>query len=386
VAPAGDIVINNDGPISTVAEATVTFNILGNPNGLDYKLSNSPAGLAGSDGYADLPDSDVVNWTLDLDQTNACQLEAVYAKVLDPASGLESEIMSDDILIDQGVDLSSAEIANPILYADELSASQEILTPAQMNSAGDPKYTGALSYHYLVSAGVGECSGLETVEINGDSRPINEQGVSQGFLSLGTNAQDGEYSITIEVTDGIGNSLASPIARTIYLDRVAPTIDNLDAENGPTISVSDDGTPIDENNPSTTILVDMTIENVAVSDDVYGTRGEAQSFWGLWVARSMIQLDPANQGAMTDLSWIPIEVWDTEFSVADGTYSFTVPNVNLIEGVDNPVVGGQQVNYYMYVAFLDGAGNATVQAIESPAVPLSEDATLPSVTLPLVQR
>jgi tetrahydromethanopterin S-methyltransferase subunit D len=100
----------------------------------------------------------------------------------------------------------------------------------------------------------------------------------------------------------------------------------------------------------------------------------------------MIQLDPANQGAMTDLSWIPIEVWDTEFSVADGTYSFTVPNVNLIEGVDNPVVGGQQVNYYMYVAFLDGAGNATVQAIESPAVPLSEDATLPSVTLPLVQR
>jgi hypothetical protein len=386
VAPEGNIVINNDAPISTIADATVTFDILGNPDELDYKLSNSPDGLAGSDGYADLPDADTVDWTLDIDQTNACQLETVYAKVLDSASGLESEIMSDDILIDQGVELGSAEIANPTLYANTVPTLQDFPTPGQTASDGDPGYTGTIFYHYLVSAGFGECSGLETVRINGAPLPINDQGISQGFLSLGTNAEDGEYSIAIDATDGIGNSLDTPIVRTIYLDRVAPTIDNLDDENGPVVSVSNDGTPVDENNPSPTILVDVTIENVAVSDNVYGTRGERQSFWGLWIARSMVQLDPANQGEMTDLSWIPMEVQDTEFSVANGTYSFTAQNVNLISGVENPVVGGQQVNYYMYIAFLDGAGNATVQAIESPAVPLSETANLPSIALPLVQR
>jgi hypothetical protein len=263
---------------------------------------------------------------------------------------------------------------------------QDFPTPGQAASDGDPGYTGVPFFHYLVSAGFGECSGIETVEINGISRPIDDQGVSQGFLPLVAADEDGEYPIEIEVTDSIGNRLDPPIVRTIYLDQVAPTIDNLDTENGPTISVSDDGIPIDENNPSKTILVDVTIENVAVSDDVYGTRGENKPFWGLWIARSMVKLDPANEGQMTELSWIPMEVGDTEFSVADGTYSFTAQNVNLISGVDNPVVGGQQVNYYMYIAFLDGAGNATVQALETPAIPLSEDATLPSIALPLVQH
>jgi hypothetical protein len=122
--------------------------------------------------------------------------------------------------------------------------------------------------------------------------------------------------------------------------------------------------------------VPLSFENIAVNDDTYGTQGEnldqGERFWGVWIANSTTNVAPTDPD-----KWFPVQV------TTPGP-SFTI-NWSLFGGLTPQQQQGDQ-DYYVFVKFLDGAGNPTTATIQARKIHLEANPDRPSLYLPTIHK
>jgi hypothetical protein len=393
--PSGsiDIIGTNPDPaqvreVTTDTDVSVEFTVDGGIDGVSYQLSND--GQTYTD-FAPLT-GNAVSWQLANPGTSpACSARTIYAR-LQNQFGV-SEPLVDRITLDPGVDVR-VDIRNPYLSSNPASTDanlQDLGTEGA--SSGDPNYTRALFYYGQVLLGAGECSGVQaarfgqfdavsdlTHENLGAQYPLEPSSNGQNNL----NPPDGDYQVTIQVIDGVGNQ--ENFTDNIILDRSPPRVLNPDSVD--ITSLDTEGNPLSE--PHDSILVSLNIENATIEDETYGDR-ESQEFWGVWLANSEERIvitdtmDIADQQILSELDWSPMEVTNATVAGGNNTYDLTVEKWSVVGGIPSPNYD-EETTYYTYVRFLDGAGNPSDEVLGPFEITLAADPNRPTLYLPTILR
>jgi hypothetical protein len=392
--PSGSIEIIGTNPdparvreVTSDTNVTVDFDVAGGSAGVSYQLSNDNQNFTN---FAPLP-GDTVSWELaSAGNTTACVPRSVYAR-LQNQFGV-SDTLVDQITLDPGVDVS-VDIRNPYLSSNPPSNGANVQDlGTEGASAGNPNYTRALFYYGQVLVRAGECSGVQaarfgqfdavsslTYESQGSQLPLVPADNGQDNL----NPPDGEYQVTIQVIDGVGNQ--EDFADEIILDRTAPQVFN--PEEVVLTPLTQEGEPITE--PYDSILLSLSIENATVGDTLYSEQ-EGKDFWGVWVANSTERIvitetaELANEQKLDELDWLPVEVDNATVAAGTNTYDLTL-DWSIVSGIPSPTYD-QETTYYTYIRFLDGAGNPSSQVLGPVEVTITADPNRPTLYLPYLAR
>jgi hypothetical protein len=343
----------------------VTFtNVTGNPDQVRWRWGEAPTDAAtDSDGWQPFAASIEVAPPPNL--AESCLPLRLYTQVRNTQNpGSPSPSASDDVTIDSEVEVEML-VSNPYLarrvpqFTDPTPSDTVIDGGA---SDGDPAYTRAPQF-YLELRAPEECSGLHTFAAGRNATTLPRA------LSLGSNffasvlpfpsiPVPGPNTMTIAVTDEAGN--VKNMDATLIYDDVAPVL-----------SSSAPGSFTVTPGQNTTLIADLNFSTISVTDDRYNRDG--RQFWGVWIANSRTPVsDPQND---PNLFWAPREA-------PGNATSFTISGWSLATGLrSDQVTPG---TYYVYVRFLDGAGNPTVGHLTQSLT--LEQATSVAVHLPLIRR
>jgi hypothetical protein len=348
-----------------------------------FQLSNDGANYVPAE---PAPLVDPIGWGLvDPGISSACSNRVVYGRVYDSQNRV-SNTAQGQIVLDPGVDVN-VTIQNPFLPSSQAADVADFPGGGNGASNGDPRYTRAFFYYGRVQVLSGECSGLAAA-LFGQMEPLNMtgEGVAETFpltLPPGVTqdtAQDGEYSVGVQVQDGVGNQ--QTYAETIVLDRSSPVIGNASTDpNSLLRATNSQGETITETD---TVLVNLTVQDIEVTDETFGEI-EGVPIWGLWLANSKTDIDPTDQDALNQLDWLPVPVSPEQIIETNGAYSFVVPRWSVVGGVADPDLTAGS-DYYVYARILDGAGNPSSDLIRSGAIEFSQDVSLPTIYAPSVYR
>jgi hypothetical protein len=292
----------------------------------------------------------------------SCKVSTLFIQLADSAD-VKGRVNSDQITVDGSVQASVA-VTNP--YLKRKRSTFDGPTPTDYVDAGGasdghPDYTRAPIF-YLDLGTPGECSGLKEVATGRSAtsirpaQPVNQDRFATIVPFPGAFTA-GQNSFTVRVTDKAGNF--TDTNRNLVYDNVDPV---LNSSSPGTMSIS---TPL----PQATLLATLTFSDVTVTDDSYPGKG----FWGIWIANSRSQV--SNPTTDTNLVWTPVEV-------ACDTGSFSIARWSLATGI--PIANVNAGDYYVYVRFLDGAGNPT-DGFLTATINLTQ-ATFPGAYIPMIRR
>ncbi|NJN16697.1 MAG: hypothetical protein HC822_10695 [Oscillochloris sp.] len=288
-----------------------------------------------------------------------CSQATLYTLVRN-SSTTQASAANDSIRIDGTIDAAVAA-SNPYLQRRSPIFSNSVLDDFGSDGASDgaPGYT-RVPVFYLEMQGKADCSGLKDIATGQSTTNIlPAYTVSDDkfanvvpFPSLPV---EGQNTVLVRVSDGAGN--IEDFAQSFVYDVEAPLVST---------STSDSLTL---GTTSASLLVNLQVNGVQISDDHYPSPG----FWGVWVANSRTPLeDPTLNGG---LIWTPVQV-----SATGGT--FTIREWSLASGLpENQVTIG---DYYVYLRFLDGAGNPSSTYLEAQ-ISLSQ-ITKPAIYLPAIVK
>lgn len=355
--PVGRIQVENGAALIKSAKTFVTF-ILDSGSADQYKLWNEgntePDFQSISSGMIQGPGGTYVvnDWTFFTSgdtESFPCQNVTVNGQFRNSPSGKSSSKMSTFVVVDPGVD-ADVSVVNP--------------------GPGAVRYTSQMAYRLDVQARSGECSKLIGIR-------VGEETVSQTLLSdidlkpalsnlmplvPGPTA---DHTISVEVIDGVGH--IQQYKRVITVDTTAPQL-------------SADMALMTAPASAETNLVNVTFNNIAVTDDMYGTKaGEERPFWGVMLANSRTDIAVSDSASLNALNWQAVEVKEaTEETGASTLYNFTVANWNLFTGL----ASSQQNSgdYYIYARIMDGAGNVSTSSLKSNTVNLPASFVTPTPT------
>lgn len=333
--------------------------------------------------------------SLAISNLKQCQ-QTVYAQVRPSGSTgfstwSSTTFIADPATASPAVD-AIAEAMNPKIYGAMTSVFSPI-TPAgdlfdQGPSIGDPGYTREQQM-YLRIADLGDCTGLASYRATIGSPPgtpyIDPQAITGGLYTNIVNVPNagdptpGQRNFDLYVRDVAGNE--RKFDRTIIVD--PPDTPIAAGAGRPVMDVQ--ATTITPDNNTLTILRQLTINEISVTDNLYRrgfsvpSRGYTNvqtpadngtnQYWGLWIAVEYLGKGagatttyPAlTGGALGALRWQPVEVRNASgtpavaFNMFDGVLDRTAtPNTNGF-GPDLTKDGA----YRVYVKALDGAGNAS---------------------------
>lgn len=282
-------------------------------------------------------------------QGGSCSPSTLYTQIRNLTTNqLERTAKSDTIVVD-GVVQALGEAVNPVIYIPSAATvpsglEAELNATAGATGGGHPLYT-RIPMLYLHVANQGECSGITSVGVGKNAGSIemtfkaDTSGNYGGFIPMPdlTNVKAGANPVTVQLRDGANN--VRNYDYNIILDEDKPVLVSSAADSITTAPYSE-----------ADLFQNLSFKNISVTDTTYGGRG----FWGVWIANSRTPVaDPANS---PDLKWAPV--------AAPGTASeFTITGWNLSRGLTRSQVTPGQ--YYIYVRFLDGAGNATDNVIST---------------------
>lgn len=355
--PVGRIQVENGAALIKLAQTFVTF-ILDSGNADQYKLWNEgntepdfqsiPSGTIEGPGGTYVVNDWTVFTSTDT-ESFPCQNVTVNGQFRNSTSGKSSSKMSTFVVVDPGVD-ADVSVVNP--------------------GPGAVRYTSQMAYRLDIQARSGECSKLTGIR-------VGEETVTQTLLSNidfkpalaslmplvpGPTA---DHTIVVEVTDGVGHM--QQYERVITVDTEAPQL-------------SADLALLTAPASAETNLVDLNFNNIAVTDDMYGTKtGEERPFWGVMLANSREEIDVSDSASLNALNWQAVEIKEaTEETGANTLYNFTVADWNLFTGL----ASSQQNSgdYYIYARIMDGAGNVSTTSLKSNTVNLPASFVTPTPT------
>jgi hypothetical protein len=122
------------------------------------------------------------------------------------------------------------------------------------------------------------------------------------------------------------------------------------------------------------ILINLSFNNIQVSDNLYGDGAGpgTNDYWGVWVANSPTDISADSP----QLNWVPIAV-----PSPGATFSI---EWSLFSGIDTPA-DRRAGAYFVYVRFLDGAGNPSAEVLKTQ-ITLVSPFSMPAVYTPVIRR
>jgi hypothetical protein len=276
-------------------------------------------------------------FTLPVTNLNQCS-HTVYVQLVDTVKGLSSDVVSASITVDNQVQ-ADVQVRNPYMRGNAVLFS-ELQQVGPHVTDGDAEYTRRGDAYVEVN-GAAECNKLTSVTLSQPTGTLRPYLIGDNFfanilpipgqLVVGTNV------ITLSVVDSVGNSQV--YNKSIIYDPTPPTL----VTSG-TLAINPTEGP--------NIFTNLAVSGTVVSDTQYL---KSRGFWGVIVANSHTPVtDPLNDATL---------VWQTV--KVDGTASdFTLSNWSVVGGLPE----GQKAtagDYYVYMRFIDGAGNATTGYLTS---------------------
>lgn len=339
-------------------------NVSGSPSQIRYRWGAAPDDTTtDSNGWVTYSSPMSVTVPSNIN-TSDCKAETLYTQVRN-GSTFESSAKSVSMIVDSKV-TGSVRAVNPYIgdklpvftNPQDVGALPQDLISNGGASDGDPGYTRDPLF-YLEAVGNTDCSGLQRIRYGPSLDGLNTgfgvvDNVFANVLALPNpaNLTEGPRTLSVRLSDNIGNTY--DVTQTIIVDTTKPVL----AE-GASFTITSD--------PNATILEKLSFSNVQVTDAYPG------GYWGVWVANSLTQVNDTST-----LNWTPVEL-ETK-----GT-SPVLEDWSVLTGLNRSVSSftGSQT-FYIYVRFLDGAGNPTDQVVSSQV-------TLQRVTdvdthLPLIRR
>ena len=272
-------------------------------------------------------------------------------------NGVGGTPFSASVTADIGVD-ANVSVSNPHLLGRP--AFPDSPRPGAID--GDANYTREPKFRLEIN-GTADCTGLTTFDIPSIGSGTIANNVYTDWFDLPNITTAGEKQFIVNISDKAGYS--NPFQQSIVYDPNPPV---LDATANPTVTA-----PLS----TTSILVPLAFDDIHVADDTFGELeglpADAE-FWGVLVANSTTNVTPDNPG----LDWFPVQVPN-----ARSTFTTTW---NLLTGLSNPPAKNTGGDVYVYVRFIDGAGNPTEDAIVVHRIRLEPNYTLPRLNLPIVGR
>lgn len=309
----------------------------------------------------------------------------VYVRLIGPNG--PGTTFGDSIVLDARVD-ATASAVNPSMRGLPIIYTPPGLLDTRDNggaSDGDQSFTRDRTFMLTVND-TGDCSGINTVRVGaGVAMSVGTAGLvtPQG---LPGDRVPGAKLVPITITDKAtspGNSMT--VTRTIVFDPantdttgVQPNVDGL-----PKLA---SGGSVTDANPQNSIMRTLQFNGISVTDNLYGKvagiqpqLADGKQFWGVWVANSRTAInDPVIDAEGTFLQWTPIYI-------SNPGSSFSIP-WSVFAGLNyNPLDASKTGDYYVYVRFLDGAGNGSREFL-STKVTLTSGFSVPTVSLPVVRR
>lgn len=249
--------------------------------------------------------------------------------------------------------------------------------PQQGASDGSVNYTRYRAF-FLGVSDMGDCTGLSEFAVEGS---ISGSVPDNGFASavpLPGDSTPGPKQFAVTVNDRVANAFAFPNNGEKFTIIYDPAdTDPTPASNTLGLPVLAEGGSVTADSNTLSIMRTLTFNNISVTDNLYGQNGEnlppGQQFWGVWVAnsRSPNGIDDPN------LRWYPVRV-------ASPAASFSI-QWNLFSGLEYGPDGTKSGTYYVFVRFLDGAGNPSERYL-STEVTLDPGYELPKANLPMLKK
>lgn len=361
----------NQNPVS------VSFtSISGNPTQIRWRWNAAPTDAANdSNGWQTFSNPKSIPLPSNLDRS-LCQSLVLYTQVRN--STVTQEGSSQDSVQFDGAVQANVQVTNPFLAGLPTTFSQTVqdtyTSPTDGAYNGDPDYT-RMPQFFLGIYNNNDCSGLAgyAVPVSNASGPISNN-TFESKLTLGQGSipnAGSKVTINVVVTDKLGNPTI--VSKQLIYDPANT------AQSG---TPNTDGLPVLNSNTAPTIdgansiIRTLTFSNVDVDDTTYGkfeNLPAGSQFWGVWIANSRTPVTNPNSSS---LQWFPVEV-------SNPGPNFSV-NWNLFNGIApaNRGVGA----YYIYVKFLDGAGNATVGTLPARQVNLAQGYSVPKIFLPEIRK
>lgn len=349
VNPKATLRINNGATSTNNPTLNISFSdVIGDPDQMRVAI-NRPLDTA-------TPEPFRANFSRLADNQTGC-ISTVRVELINSSKSLRSDPLEAKITVDNDVN-ATTYVGNPYKATNSRVFTSIQQTGPQVND-GDANYT-RIQQFYIQVGNAGDCSNLSTFRYGSSENSLSpEFGIVQnsfaGMLALPLPIVTGPNTVTLQVKDSVGN--IKNVNHTIVYDPEKPkltTAGTVTAQPGPA---------------DASILTTLTFTGNKVTDGFYPGRG----FWGVLIANSRVPVnDPI---ASQSLNW--------SLAKAPGTGAdFTLNNWSIITGI--PAANQTPGTYYVYVRFVDGAGNVSDEYIETE---LSVDTiTKPKVQLPLVRK
>lgn len=321
------------------------------------------------------------NFTVELPASTACS-RTVYVRLF--AGTTAGAAFSDSINVDTGIQASARAMNPHLLGLPAIYSSIGLLDSRDQFGAsdGDPNFTRDRNFMLMVSD-TGDCSKLKDVRVgDGPVIPIPASGTLALATALPGNPTPGLKEFTITVTDNAGNS--QPFPQKLVYD---PGPIGLN-DNPVTLPVLANGGILSDATQGNSIVRLLSFTEISVNDNLYGKvtgvgpqLPNGSQFWGVWIANSRERVgNPVQDDTpqASGLKWYPVKV-------GSPGAAFTVP-WSLFAGLGyNPTDAAKSGDYYVYVRFLDGAGNPSRGFLELK-VTLPEGYSTPTVRMATVAR
>ncbi|HEU4328499.1 MAG TPA: hypothetical protein VFS21_35505, partial [Roseiflexaceae bacterium] len=346
--------------------------VQGGPDQVRYHWGSAPTD---SDAWESLDSTNpVVNVQAPSDLDGTCKAYTLYTQVRKSSGNVLGAVSTDSIVFDTAVQGELLPI-NPYMNTARLATQQMGIQGAVEQGGaedGAPNYTRTRQI-FLNFRNSGDCSGLEAFEVAGSISGDIASGELGKIVPLPGDSVIGMRSIEGELSDGLGNTRT--ISTWVVYDP---------GDTDPTEVINSDGLPVVSETTTATvdlqnrsIIRTISFSDVSVNDNLYGKQGEnlpdGQQFWGVWIANGRELVDPND----ISLRYFPVEV-PTPAS------SFTV-EWNLFTGLNYGPAPNKEGAYYLYIRFLDGAGNASARTLVVQAQ-LEPGYDLPGMRLPMVRK
>jgi len=365
----GQPVIEGDAPRtgrSADRAVLVSFpNLQGTPNQIRWRWNAPPTdATSDSNGWQTFSNPLRVPVPAAFYSDTSCLPVTLFTQLRNTQTGeIETEARSDSIQIDGTVEVW-VYLENPLARAAGSSN-----PPASTDGGapgGAPDHT-RYPFTYLNIIPDTDCSGLTTARVgNAENNLITTYQLGpNGFSGLVpipgfSGEQSRAWPIVVEVRDGVGN--VQTFTLTVNYDRQKPRFN----QQGASVEAEAGALP----HPQFDLLQTLRFNNMPVDDDFF-----PDEIWGIWVANSPDRVrDPLQD---QNLRWFIVPA----SGVQNGT--FDIRGWSLASGLSRAqLVAGE--DYYIYVRFLDAAGNATDDYVEI-RVP-SSNLVAPQLWMPRAYR
>lgn len=369
-------VIENGTARTSKGTVSVGFtNVAGAPDGVRFHWDAPPTD---ADTWATFTNPILVPRPASV-RAEACETHALYVQLRKGAA--TSTVAQASETFDIGVQ-ASVDILNRHMSGLPMSlglSTRDVYTGPGGNGAsdGDASYTRERSF-YLGISGQTDCSGLNSFSIAGsESGTITNNSYSRAPALPGGIAP-GPHDISVAVTDTLGN--VKIWQKTLIYDPANTDITGSQTNTlGLPVLASGGSASADSTN---SIIRTLSFQNISVNDNLYGKQAglpqlaDGKQFWGVWIANTTSSSVTADDPS---LNWYPVRV-------ATPNSSFTV-TWDIFSGLGfSSDLGNKPGDYYVFVRFLDGAGNPSTAALPKIKVTLTAGYDIPTVQLPALAR